>query len=373
MKRRMRIQFPLLALGLLALLAGLWGGLLRIGWPWPLLAAPLPMAHGPLMVSGFLGTLISLERGVALGRRWAYGAPLLCGAGALLLIGGAPPWASALLITLGSALLIGVFAAIVRRQTAPFTVTMALGALAWLVGNLLWLAGWPVFRVVIWWLGFLVLTIAGERLELSRVRQLARRHELAFVAATGLLVGGMLLSVRADDLGMRLSGAGLAALARWLARYDLARRTVRTAGLTRFIAVTLLAGYVWLGIGGALALIIGGVAGGPLYDAMLHAVFVGFVISMVFAHAPIILPAVVQVPVPFHRIFYAHVALLHLSLIARVGGDLVGNFALRRLGGLLNVAAMLLFLALTLRAVRAALKTQPTVQPPEQVKEQAGR
>jgi hypothetical protein len=310
------------------------------------------MAHGPLMVSGFLGTVISLERAVALGRRWAYGAPLLSGMGALLLIGGARPWASALLLTLGSALVVGVFAAIVRRQMAPFTVTMALGALAWLVGNLLWLVGWPVFRVVIWWLGFLVLTIAGERLELSRMRQLARRHELAFAAATGLLVAGMLLSARVDDLGMRLSGAGLVALALWLARYDLARRTVRMAGLTRFIAVTLLAGYCWLGIGGVLALTIGGVTGGPAYDAMLHTIFMGFVISMVFAHAPIIFPAIVQVPVPFHPTFYMHVALLHLALIARVAGDLAGNFALRRLGGLMGAAAMLLFLALTLRAAR---------------------
>jgi hypothetical protein len=103
---------------------------------------------------------------------------------------------------------------------------------------------------------------------------------------------------------------------------------------------------------------------------MLHAVFVGFVISMVFAHAPIIFPAIVQILVPFHRTFYAHVALLHLSLIMRVGGDLAGNFALRRLGGLLNAAAMLLFLALTLHAARAAIKTHSAVQPPGRVGEQ---
>ena len=370
MRRRMRIQFPLLALGLLALLAGMWGGLLRLGWSWPILAAPLPMAHGPLMVSGFLGTLISLERAVALGRRWAYTAPLLAGAGALLLVGGVVPWLGPLLMTLGSALLVGIFAAILRRQMALFTATMTLGALAWLVGNLLWLAGWPVFRVVSWWLGFLVITIAGERLELSRMRQLARRHHLAFASAVGLLLGGLVLSVFTYDGGMHLSGAGLAALALWLGRYDLARRTVRMAGLTRFIAVALLAGYVWLGIGGVLALILGGVTAGPFYDAMLHTVFVGFVISMVFAHAPIIFPALVQVPVPFQRRFYAHVALLHLSLIARVGGDLAGIFVLRRLGGLMSAAAMLLFLALTLRAARMATTTRPVIQLSGKIREQ---
>ena len=63
-----RLRFPILAVAIAALLAALWGGLLRIGFRWPILHAPLLMAHGPLMVSGFLGTLISLERAVALNR-----------------------------------------------------------------------------------------------------------------------------------------------------------------------------------------------------------------------------------------------------------------------------------------------------------------
>jgi hypothetical protein len=41
-----------------------------------LLAAGLYIGHGPLMVCGFLGTLISLERAVALDA-WSYAAPAL--------------------------------------------------------------------------------------------------------------------------------------------------------------------------------------------------------------------------------------------------------------------------------------------------------
>lgn len=67
MASRYRARFPLMALGMLALLAGVWAGLLRLGWGLPLLRHTLPTAHGPLMVPGFLGTLISLERAVALG------------------------------------------------------------------------------------------------------------------------------------------------------------------------------------------------------------------------------------------------------------------------------------------------------------------
>lgn len=34
------------------------------------------MAHGPLMINGFLATLISLERGATLGKLWSYVVPL---------------------------------------------------------------------------------------------------------------------------------------------------------------------------------------------------------------------------------------------------------------------------------------------------------
>ncbi|MCB0184615.1 MAG: hypothetical protein KDE31_10125, partial [Caldilineaceae bacterium] len=86
---RLPTRLPLLAGALLALLVGLWAGLLRVGWNWPLLLPTLPLSHGPLMINGFLGTLIGLERAVALGKRWAYLAPLSAATGTLLLVLGA--------------------------------------------------------------------------------------------------------------------------------------------------------------------------------------------------------------------------------------------------------------------------------------------
>lgn len=47
----------LLASAGFTLLTAMWAGLLRLGWNWPPLQPTLPMLHGPLMVSGFLGTL----------------------------------------------------------------------------------------------------------------------------------------------------------------------------------------------------------------------------------------------------------------------------------------------------------------------------
>jgi hypothetical protein len=116
--KRSKARFPLMLLGLLALLTALWGGLARLGWAFLLLYPPLPAVHGPLMVCGFLGTLIGVERAVALGALWPYAAPLLTAVGALCLLAGlpAPP-----LITLGSVGLVGIFAAIVRQQRALAT------------------------------------------------------------------------------------------------------------------------------------------------------------------------------------------------------------------------------------------------------------
>ncbi len=359
-----RITLPLMALGILALLAAMWAGLLRMGWAFPPIVSTLASAHGPLIVGGFLGTLISMERAVAIGQRWAYAAPLFSALGALVLMTGVAPTLGAALIALGSAGMVAIFAVIVRRQTVLFTVTMAIGAACWLIGNLIWLSGMPIFRVVLWWAAFLVLTIVGERLELSRLQRLSRRTELLFLAAIAIFVIGVavdsaegLLMPSADaGIGTRVAGIGMIALAAWLLRYDIARRTVRQTGLTRFIALSLLAGYAWLLVGGALRVAVGVVTSGALYDAILHTVFLGFVMSMIFGHAPIILPAVLGRAMRYGPLFFAHLALLHLSLILRVAGDLGGSLALRQWGGMFNVIAILLFLFSTARAMRAEMR-----------------
>jgi len=72
-----RLRIPLLGLSIFVLLVAIWAGWLRLGWPWPALRPNLALIHGPLMVSGFLGTLVSLERAVALGYRWMYGTATL--------------------------------------------------------------------------------------------------------------------------------------------------------------------------------------------------------------------------------------------------------------------------------------------------------
>jgi hypothetical protein len=341
-----RLCFPIIFIVLLTLLAALWAGELRLGWNWPVLRPFLPAIHGPMMVYGFLGTLIGLERAVAIGKTWSYVGPLLTGLGTLLILIFGPIQIGIVLIVLGSLGLTAVFLYIVRHHLALHTITMALGAVCWLVGNSLWLAGWPIFKIVYWWVGFLLLTIVGERLELSRVRRLNQTSKQLFALAVGLFLAGLLLSLIVYEAGIRLASLALIAQALWLFRYDIVRFTVRKTGLVRYIAVNLIIGYCWLFVGGTLGLVYGQLVAGPLYDAWLHTLFLGFVFGMIFAHALIIFPGVAGIQVPFRNAFYGPTILLHTALLMRVIGDLALLPLVRRWGGLLNGVAILWFFGL---------------------------
>jgi hypothetical protein len=326
-----RWRVPLLVLGFASLVFGVAGGLVRLGAAIPAPAGAVAL-HGALMVSGFLGTVIGLERAVALGRIWAYGAPLASGIGGLCLLFGfaAPGFA---LMVLAAALLVAASAAVLARQPSLEMATLVAGAVAWLAGNLALHAG---VAAVPWWIAFFALTIGGERLELSRY---LRRG--AFARASFLLLAAALL---AAPLNPPVLGAVLVLLALWLFAFDLARITVRQKGLPRYIAVCLLSGYAWLAFGGAL------LAASVAYDAALHAIFVGFVFSMVFGHAPVILPAVLRVKLPYHPALYAPLALLHGSLVVRA-------FVSAPAGAWGNAAAIALFIATA--ATLALRRAQP--------------
>ncbi|WP_142846795.1 hypothetical protein [Telmatospirillum sp. J64-1] len=333
-------RLPLFLLGALSLLAGMAAGLIRLGWDGP--AAGAAWFHGALMVGGFFGTIICLERATALARPWTWTAPALSGLGGLALIAGNED-AGALLITAASLVFLVMAAVVLRRQWALFTVVLGLGALAWAAGNLMWLGGGPLEAAIAWWAAFLILTIAGERLELSRFLKPSRWRAWLAVPPLALVLAAPL----AGPALWPVLGGGLLLLAVWLLQNDIARQTIRQQGLTRYVAVALLSGYGWLMVAGLLAV------AAPHWDAILHAIFIGFVFAMVFGHAPVILPAVLRVSLPYTRLFYLPLAVLHFTLALRIGADLAGLDGLRFWAGGGNVAAILFFLILTAsRAVK---------------------
>jgi hypothetical protein len=306
------------------------------------------------MVAGFLGTLIGLERAVALGRPWVYAGPVLTGTGALVRLVGAPLSLASALTVGGSVVVLAALGTVLLRQRPTFLVTMTVAALCWLAGNLRWLLDGSSAAAVSWWVAFLVLTIAAERLELTRLLPVAAGSRRTFVAIATLLVAAVAVGGFHTAIGSRATGVALALLAAWLVRYDLARRTIRHEGLPRFTATCLLTGYAWLAAAGVLLAASGPVFAGPRYDAVVHAIFLGFVFAMIFGHAPIVFPAVLGVAIPYRARFYGHLVALHVSLLVRVAGDAFGLVHVRQWGAALNAAAIGLFFASTFVAVLEA-------------------
>lgn len=348
-----RRRLPWLVAAALCLVGGLWGGLLRLGVNLPLLAPSLPVAHGPLMVGGFLGTLIGVERAVAARRPWAWIAPTLTGAAGIGTLAGLPgAWG---LLAAGGGGLLAVQTWIAWRQPSASTWTMVAGALAFVEGALGWGRGWPFWQVAPFWEAFLVLFIAGERLELSRIFRASRPQRVAWVFLVAAMAGAPLVALVHPAWGGRLLGVAMTGVVLWLVRADVIRHTVHVPGLPRWVAICAFLGYCWLVVAGSL-LVGGGLpTAGGAYDATLHAVFVGFAFSMIFAHAPIILPALLLLPSPFGRALYVPLIGLHLSLVMRVAADLQQLWWIRAPAGLLGVGFILLFVVEMVYIIRRSL------------------
>lgn len=318
--------------------AGVAGGLVRAGVPVRVVPEAVS-GHAFLMVCAFLGTVIALERAVALRHPAALPGPLASALAGGALLMGAPDVAMGLALA-ASLAFCAVNAVLLHRQPAAHTMLLAVAALAWAGGCALQVVGAGGGAVVPLWLAFLVITIAAERLEMTRLM----RHRPGVQAALGIVLGGLMtgaLVAAVDPMtGGVLYGASLIALAAWLGTFDVARRTVRAAGLSRYMAVCLLSGYAWLAVAGAAWVAMA--LGWPARDAALHALSLGFVMSMVFGHAPVILPAVARVKLAFGPVFYAPLLLLHASLALRLaGGAFSSGFTV--LGAAGNALALMAF------------------------------
>lgn len=348
--QRRSLRFGLLAGGGLALVFGLWTGLSRAG-----IHRPIAMMgdHGILMVLGFLGTLIALERAVASGAAWTYGGPALGVVATLMMVFSGPQVLAGGALAGGGAILTVATAQMDRQQPQLHLKVMAAGAAMWVLAASLWMVGWAPTRVVPMLAAFLVLTIVGERLELSRLRRFGSGTPWRFVAAVVVFAGGVLLSLLDWNLGLVVAGTGLVAMSSWLWRNDLARATIHMSGIARFAAACMLAGYFWMAVSGVLWVVLGlGMGPALIWDAALHSLFLGFAISMVMGHAPIILPAVLGTSLRHRPISWLPLGLLHVSVGARVAADLAGWSVLREVGLHGNVTAIVLFILFTIWGAR---------------------
>ena len=153
-----------------------------------------------------------LERAVAVKHPLSYLGPLASGIAGIALLGGHTT-AAAWLVAGASLAFVAVNVVVVVRQRAAHTVLLLVAALAWAAGSLLHAGAAQAGAVVPWWLAFLVLTIAAERLEMTRLMRRRERASQALYAIFGVMLLGAALSAVSSTWGGVLYGLSLLALA----------------------------------------------------------------------------------------------------------------------------------------------------------------
>ena len=330
----------------ISLLAGLDGALLLLGVWSPVMSTRLSKWQGPLMVLGFVGTVICLERAVALGHRLAYLVPAMSGFGVIVLLAPLPfdsARAGLALLTLAQLGLLTIYVPLWRRSHDDAVVIQGAGAFCAAGAAALLTTGAHVSQIVGWLACYMILTICGERLELSRLT-MARNRALSALCLA--VVAALLVSVVSPAIGWRVLGVVLIGLAVWLCRHDVARGGLRRGGQAAYIGTLLMIGYLWLATAGIVCTIQRPPTSRNGYDAVVHSLFLGFTMGMILGHAPIILPAVLQVRLEWTTWFWLPAFLLEASLLVRIGiGDGLDRSAAVQAGGTVNVLSLLTLVA----------------------------
>ncbi len=340
------------------LFVALWTSLERLSWALP--ESPGGAAqHGALMVVAFLGALIFLERAAALKQRWTHLSPILVTIGMILFCVPSLFRTASVIVIMGSLLAVVVMFFLTYQQNMIFNQVMALASILFLVGNVLWALGKPLPIVVFFWASYLLLTIFGERLELTRMMP-TPKLDMLIIKILILLFAFANFAVLIDLwIGARAYAVLLFLITLWFIKNDIARRTITLSGQPKFTAIGLFLGYFWSLIGSSFVIYFGYQPSGLFYDAFLHSMFLGFAFSMIFVHAPIVFPAVFSIKLPFTNRFYIHLILLSITLAGRIGADLLNNPLWRKWFGLFNVIVITMFLMNTTLSVYQAYKKTP--------------
>lgn len=348
----MKLRLLPLPFVLLGLIIGIMGGWIRLGWH-----IDLPSSgylHGLLMTGSFLGTLITLERTVSMPSKWWRAFPIVSAFSVFFFLSGQKEIGLAALMAGNIGLLTLYIIQMAKHKDAYWYLLLA-GATCWLIGNLLVLKTGLIAAASTWWVAFIFLTIVGERLELTRYLNIPKWAKGLLWLLVSLLIIGVALPFH-GMYGKVMIGVATIGTSVWLMRFDMARIGVRKEGFHRYVATGLLVGYGWLLLNGLVLLFI------PshiyFYDLYLHTFFLGFAFSMIWAHAPIIFPAILKTTErPYHRILWFFWPVFQLTLIGRTLLTLLENSELRQwLGGINGVTILVMFATMAIIMVTKLLR-----------------
>ena len=160
-------QIPVLMLGFICLAYGIGSYLLRWGWnlSWP--------SANPISLHG------------------------------LILSGGLPWIVGATLMTIASIIFGIATAHMFYHQQALFALTLLMSGISWVFTNILWISYLSIEQVAPWWIAFIVLLVACERLELSSIRPSQAFSKIIFKLIITLLLVGSALTPFSNNLNLQ--------------------------------------------------------------------------------------------------------------------------------------------------------------------------
>lgn len=323
--------FHLLPLVVLGLVLGISGGWIRLG-SLMIPIASAGMNHGLFMVGSFLGTLISIERAMVMKKKTWLLIPFLTGTSIFPFLLGFTDLG--LILLMAGSLGLGIIMHLQTLKHPEFhSALLYAGAASWFIGNLLAFQTGLIAAGSTWWIGFLLFTIVGERLELSQFLPVPAWSKLALKVLLLFFTIGLIIPFH--SWGNEIMGTASFLIAIWLLVFDMAKVASRKPDQFRYIGFGLRVGYVWLGIHGLILL--GMESHSLFYDLLLHTFFLGFTFSMIWAHAPIIFPTIFGIrETPYHPILWVTWTLFQLSLVGRIISSLLEVYELRKAFGVAN-------------------------------------
>jgi hypothetical protein len=345
--------------GLLFLMAaatGIWRIALTRGVLMPRIPEWLP-PHGHLMLGGFLAAVIMFERIIALRIHRLIWVPYAYVISALFLPTGSRAALVVHLIALAGWIVhrwmayrqFGKYEKPLVESVAYVTLSAALTHPGGLIASPL---------VALTALAFPVVTILVERLELS----LNFRKNGARALLWSLIVwcGLWILSSRIAVPHIRWMGVATLVIAAGCIRYD-QTLWVKTSAfqLHSFLRRALTVAYVWF-ILSALAMVAASyLPGAVMKDILFHLLGLGFIFTMILAHAPLILPAAIGKLPPF-SVPVIPFAIFQLWTVVRILSDLMVANSIRIwmsagwITGILHLVTFIYYMALIVRRLRPA-------------------
>ncbi|MEQ8628658.1 hypothetical protein [Ekhidna sp.] len=321
----------LVAIGIpVFLILGLFTGLSRFG----VIYFPLSFHHGVLMLNGFAGGVITVERLLSNPKdRWFHIGLILLTAGLVLYLLGFEFGLLLVSVNVGI-LFLKETLQLVEKQSQN-GVYQLVGLLSWFIGNLKFYQNGFYPAAVPFWIVFILMLIVGTPLIKN-----GKKDVISLILALTLFFSFWL---GFHSYGQTIYGIGLVLLSIRLGYLELKNRSKHLLGVV--IA------YTWLMMTGISLLFSDHIL--YSYDLVLHAFFLGFFFSMIFINAPdALLKKLGLEELKTFPNFW--LVFLSIGLIARlIIGDLFQIQLARSIGGTLNLLTIILYAAsLLFQAIR---------------------